>query len=574
MRKIRRTICALLSCVLIAGTLSGCGYELPLPRIPVLYDRMQAEKRISLSGREPASLPLVWHADITYSEAEDLLSAPVDIQALAEPLFAIAKNGGTPEEFGEAEQALRESVLDLYTKYIIAEVSYDRDPSDEAAADADDIAYSGFTAGSDLYWEAMHAVSVSASSHLLDDSFEDWQIRQFAEYTAHSEEADRLAGREGKLLKEYYLLAADPSPDTRKIGETYAQLVNVRRQIAQEAGYDSYADYCYDLFYNREYTPESAEHIWNLTKKYFVPIVRKYAGAVGEAAAEAGWMGDIDCSEEAIFSAMEKVLPRISPDLSYVFDYMRLYGLFDLSDESRRMDTGYTTLLYSCNEPFIFVKLDGSYYDYSTMFHEFGHFTNYWSNTSDLIFGFPDNDMAEVQSQSLELLATTFYPELFGEEYGRAVADDLVMNIIYSVVDGAMYDEFQQKVFAEEGDLTPRRLSEIYTGLQREYGYDEGDSGNYWMFVEHNFSQPFYYISYAVSALPALELLAISEEDFAEAADIFMKAVAVDNEYYYFSEGVEKAGFSDPFDENNAAGIAASLEEYFESAVGTLTSAA
>ena len=41
--------------------------------------------------------------------------------------------------------------------------------------------------------------------------------------------------------------------------ELYAKLIRVRREIAQELGYESYADFAYEYYYDRDYTPAQVE---------------------------------------------------------------------------------------------------------------------------------------------------------------------------------------------------------------------------------------------------------------------------------------------------------------------------
>ena len=112
-----------------------------------------------------------------------------------------------------------------------------------------------------------------------------------------------------------------------------------------------------------------------------------------------------------------------------------------------------------------------------------------------------------------------------------------------------MYDEFQQKVFAEQ-DLTADEVQEIFKQVYAEYGYQTYDGyETSWMDVEHNFSYPFYYISYSVSAISALELFSIAKDSsYDEAKDKYLRAAALDGEVYCFSDAVEEAGLSDVFD--------------------------
>ena len=133
--------------------------------------------------------------------------------------------------------------------------------------------------------------------------------------------------------------------------------------------------------------------------------------------------------------------------------------------------------------------------------------------------------------------------------------------MIYSVVDGALYDEFQQRVYAEPS-LTVDRVNEIYAELYEEYGYEpyEGYETE-WMGISHNFESPFYYISYAVSAVGALELYNLMEDSFEQGVDKFLTICAMDTEYYYYSEALAEAGLRDIFDADTYSAIAQELDE-------------
>ncbi|MGM9521987.1 MAG: hypothetical protein ACI3VB_05855, partial [Oscillospiraceae bacterium] len=137
--------------------------------------------------------------------------------------------------------------------------------------------------------------------------------------------------------------------------------------------------------------------------------------------------------------------------------------------------------------------------------------------------------------------------------------DDLLLNMIFSIVDGALYDEFQQRVYSEP-ELTAERVDEIFLELYQEYGYSLYDGcENEWKNISHNFEYPFYYISYAVSAIGALEIYDQCCEDWDAGLGRYLTAAAMDTEVYYYSEALEEAGFADIFDISTYADVANSL---------------
>ena len=139
---------------------------------------------------------------------------------------------------------------------------------------------------------------------------------------------------------------------------------------------------------------------------------------------------------------------------------------------------------------------------------------------SDLIFGAADYEICEMQSIGMEFMATHWYEELFGPDTARMLLLDSFFNSIINVMDGAMFDEFLQRVYAEE-DLTKERVCEIYAELYKEYGNDVYDGyDKEWISVPHNFDSPFYYISYCMATIPVLGLYSELQTSPEAAADM------------------------------------------------------
>lgn len=176
------------------------------------------------------------------------------------------------------------------------------------------------------------------------------------------------------------------------------------------------------------------------------------------------------CTEQEALEALSLVAGGISPETAEACEYLLRHGLYDFEALDTKPDMGFTTVLYWYNEPFIFNSPAGDLNDYTNTFHEFGHFLNFYGVPSDLIFGVSDNEISEMQSIGMELMATHWYGEIFGPDADGALAN-LLFNLITSVLDGALYDEFQQRVYAEEG-LTPERIPELYAEVYESYGYE------------------------------------------------------------------------------------------------------
>ena len=97
---------------------------------------------------------------------------------------------------------------------------------------------------------------------------------------------------------------------------------------------------------------------------------------------------------------------------------------------------------------------------------------------------------------------------------------------------------------------TPDEANEAFSQLAEEYSLDYGyEIEPYlWTAVHHNFTSPFYYISYAMSAIPSLEIYALSLEDRSEAIHVYLNIVD-ENGYRPFLNCLSDNDLASPFEE-------------------------
>jgi hypothetical protein len=510
----------------------------------------------AVSGRNPGAAP--GRTLIPYAQMQYTPCTQQEMDAALDPLYALARSGGSRSDFAAADAAARAELEKAATAYTLIELRYADDPSDAAVASEALDAAALVAQANDSWWQAMHAVAASSAARpLLEAAYTHDQIQQFLQYSAGSYDASQdLYAQENALVQQYDQASAAADPDPAALRALYVQLVAVRRQIAQQYGYDSYADYAYEQLYARTYTPQDAQAIWQAAKDAYVPMSDAHAKAVYNRTAPLRTDGSIDCSPDAILAALGAGAQALSPSLYEAYTGLRRAGLYDIAASDTKLNAGYTTYLYSYGEPFIYNAPTGTYYDYTAVFHEFGHFASFYRSGSDLLLGTADNDLCELQSQGMEVQFLPRYEEIFGAQDGPAIRDDVVLNLFYSVEEGAMYDEFQQRVYAAD-DLTADSVQALFEQVCAEYGYDHyADYENDWLFIAHNFEDPFYYISYAVSAIPALELYGRAAQDPAGAADVYLALEAMDPEQVSFADALAQTGLADVFNAADAAQIA------------------
>ena len=91
--------------------------------------------------------------------------------------------------------------------------------------------------------------------------------------------------------------------------------------------------------------------------------------------------------------------------------------------------------------------------------------------------------------------------------------------------------------------MTLEEINKLYYDLCRAYGEPEPtDNDYYWIFINHTFESPCYYISYAASALASLQLWDLQQEDPDAALEKYMEILGLGAYDYGYMELLEEVG--------------------------------
>lgn len=353
----------------------------------------------------------------------------------------------------------------------------------------------------------------------------------------------------------YKLLAKERNA---AVGGLLADVIPTANAYARELGYANYADYAYSAVYARDYTPEKAQQLHALVKKYIVPLYTELLAAEAnprfdwDALSAAG-----DMTGEEMLAKLRLYLPEISDELAAAFDYMQAHNLANVEPDEDKLTASFTSYISYLRIALLFIgSHSGTAHDICTLAHEFGHFAYYMYEQRDTGF-----DVGEFHSQGLEMLFLHFADDIFGAGGAAHRLNELTQQV-RAVVDGCLYDEFQQLAYQLEKP-TVAELNRLFHDLAVQYGYvyiHDDDEAYNWVTTAHTFIQPFYYMSYAVSGLSALELLGRSADDFEGACDDYLSMATLrENDYQKF---VKKAGLADIFSESGIQKITAGLRAY------------
>jgi oligoendopeptidase F len=337
----------------------------------------------------------------------------------------------------------------------------------------------------------------------------------------HLKDPDRIVRKE-----VYDLLFERKQKDNEKLEIIFDELVQIRHEIAVNAGFSNYRDYKFKAMNRFDYSVQDCFDFHNSIEKFIVPIYRQinqeklnkfgfekfkpYDTSADPEGKEA--LTPFATADELIAKTVN-IFDKIDPYFSNCLGTMKDMGHLDLESKKGKAPGGYNYPLYEIGIPFIFMNAAGSTRDVITMIHEGGHAVHSFL-TKDLALtaykSFP-SEVAELASMSMELLSMKYWEEFYQnkDELKRARKEHLE-SIIMVLPWVATIDAFQHWIYEnpkhsqlERKDQWNELGERFGTGLTNWSGYE--DARDYaWHKQLHLFEVPFYYIEYGFSQLGAL----------------------------------------------------------------------
>ena len=531
---------------------------------------------------------------------DDLVYERPDFDVIAGMIEGVRKmvtDGSSGEEIRDAYEALDEEFYTLNNAYAIASLYSAMDTTDEYYSSEEELLAEK---SSELQVLATRLEIEIYESAYRDVVFYDWTEEDFAYLMIaeklYDDEYVTLNTRLESIVTEYWdaqtettveykgkeytldeLDELNISTDTyyslmneyyRKLnvtaGALYLELIGIEKRIAAKAGFDSFAEFSYAFEYERDYSPEDAAELSAAVKKYCVGELESLydgftsAERMGLSTAFNG-TGQLEKRREYI----EEYVQEISPDMAEAYDYLVEYQLSVLTDSPVSRGGAYTTFMPVYDIPFIYIQEGGGFYDVTTFIHEFGHFYSNYMGGRETAYQM-SLDTKEICSQANELLFLPYFGKYYKPDTYSGVVKYQMINALSALIQGCLYDEFQQYVFSH--DLkTVEEINEAYCEISRSYGIGDDyyyiDLDYVWVDVLHNFEVPMYYISYATSIVPALQIMELSLTDRPQAIRVYNDIVTSDP-YLDFSEVVARSGLGDPFDEQTIVDVVNAIVDF------------
>ena len=531
----RRLLALVLTVLMLAGTFSGCENNFQ-------YDFENWE-----SAEQDQRTDVL---TFTY-EDEDLER----YYELLEQYKSLALSSDSMKPLDELDPELEELTAFLIDQQSIASVLYYCDMKIKEASqrhlDMTDV----LTQVQEKTNQVLREIYVS-DSKLKDQIFVDWTEEDIRELLAYDSEIMELEQRNAQIIVEYQALSEE---DLREnVGPLYAQLVQNNNRIAQIYGYDDYYDYAYKRVNMRDYTAVEVAQMRKYAQTYLIPTLeaayesfndRLMSLSVREHERLVDFLEEDYDDTEYLDLYLEALPEDVSAEMKSMFA-----GNVVFPKSNDAMEGAFTTLIGG----YPFCYFSKGYKDTGTLVHEMGHY--YGGLYGDITY--MPLDLAEVQSQGNEWLMMSCMEEPLRRTVFKCCLDYRMLDDIGTILLSLIVDEFEERVYKADGveHFTTADFERIMEEVCQNYGGYEflcenlTDVQSYWQLValEH----PVYYVSYAVSLIPSIDLYFMASEDWDSAMEVYIGLTRELEPDAAFLEALEQAGLASPFEEKVYQSIA------------------
>jgi oligoendopeptidase F len=329
-----------------------------------------------------------------------------------------------------------------------------------------------------------------------------------------------------KREEVYQKISTRRLQDKETLDNLFSKLIQLRNQVATNAGFNNFRDYMFKSLGRFDYTPQDCFDFHQAIQKEVVPMLnelsqeRKHLLNVDQLKP---WDKAVDpegrealkpfTSGKELAEKTITLFGKLDPFLGQCLAIMKEMGHLDLESRKGKAPGGYNYPLAEIGVPFIFMNATSTLRDMVTIMHEGGHaIHNFLTRDLELNdFKSTPSEVAELASMSMELISMDHWNIFFTDdtELKRAKREHLE-DIIETLPWVATIDKFQHWIY-EHPNQTLEERREAWNRIFNEFADTITDWSGLqatkdflWQKQLHLYEVPFYYIEYGMAQLGAI----------------------------------------------------------------------
>jgi oligoendopeptidase F len=334
--------------------------------------------------------------------------------------------------------------------------------------------------------------------------------------------------------------------DEKALDNLFDELIDLRQEIAKNAGFDNYRDYMFAAMGRFDYTPKDCFNFHDAIAQEIVPIInsfeQKRKNKLGYKSYKP-WDTAVDVDGLAPLKPFEggteltdlsvECFNRLRPYFGECLSTMKAMNHLDLESKNGKAPGGFMYPLYEIGVPFIYMNAVGSQRDVVTMVHEGGHAVHSFLSRNLALTEFKStpSEVAELASMAMELLSMDHWDVFYADATNlkRAKLEQLE-KALETLPWVASIDKFQHWIYTTEHTAQERKEKwlEISTELGNQildWDGNENAHANLWQKQLHLYEVPFYYIEYGMAQLGAIAMWRSYKQLGEQGLDNYMSAL-------------------------------------------------
>lgn len=335
--------------------------------------------------------------------------------------------------------------------------------------------------------------------------------------------------------------------DKEDLDDLFTKLIQLRHQVAVNAGFKNFRDYMFKSLGRFDYTPEDCFKFHEAIEHEVVPLLNEFAKERKELLKVGSlrpWDKAVDpegrealkpfSSGKELTEKTIQVFQRLDTYLGQCLSVMRAMGHLDLESRIGKAPGGYNYPLAEIGVPFIFMNATSTLRDMVTIMHEGGHAIHNFL-TRDLPlndFKSTPSEVAELASMSMELISMDHWNIFFEDknEMLRAKREHLE-DSIETLPWVATIDRFQHWIYENPFHTTAERreawnrIFDQFTDTMTDWSGLQDAKDYLWQKQLHLYEVPFYYIEYGMAQLGAFAVWRNFRKDSAKGLQGYQNAL-------------------------------------------------